>query len=152
MSRPKSRRVSIRIDKVYSRPVGRIALASGATTKKRYKQVIACLDRMHERGQLDLLLAVKERRVSIQEVLDADRRNQLDRVLTNDHAPLWPSVEAWLGPRDKRGPTKKRYANSWAKLEALKILPVDALVSALERVDWDGLVSLLVLKQLKRQR
>jgi hypothetical protein len=33
-------------------PVGRLALASGTRTKAAYRNVVACLDRLAERGRL----------------------------------------------------------------------------------------------------
>jgi len=130
---------SFRLDKVFPQPVGRLALASGATTKTAYKNVVACLDRLAERGRLDVLGALKSRQVSVAQVLDADRRGELDRLLAADHAPLWPAIKAWLGPVNGRSLTVGRYGNSWDKLERLGMLAPDAPVSALERVDWKGL-------------
>jgi len=127
---------SYRLDRVYPAPVGRLALASGATTKAAYRNVVACLDRLAERGRLDLLTALKARNITIAQVLDADRREVLDSLLAADNTPLWPAVEAWLGPAAARTPTMRRYGNSWDKLRRVGVLRADAAVSGLESIDW----------------
>src|SRR5687768_9162146 len=94
---------SFRIDRIYPGDVGRLAIASGATTKAAYRNVLACLDRLAERGRLDVLGVLKARQVSVGQVLAADRAGQLDALLLGltpnpEASPLWSTVEAWLGP------------------------------------------------------
>lgn len=135
---------SFRLDRRYSEPVGRLAIATGATTRAAFQNVVACLDRLAERGRLDVLGALKARRVSVAQVLDADRRDALDDLLASltpcpADAPLWVAVWAWLAPAKglkDRDSTMLRYATSWTKLERANVLPKDAPVSALASVDW----------------
>ena len=132
---------SYRLDKVFPAPVGRLAIASGTTTRAALRNVVACLDRLAERGRLDVLLALKEHRVAVAQVLDADRAGALDELLasltpTPEAAPLWPAVYAWLGPAPERSLTVRRYGVSMIKLDRLAALAPDAPVSALQLVDW----------------
>jgi integrase len=139
---------SYRLDKRYSEPVGRLAIATGATTRGAFQNVVACCDRLAERGRLDVLGALKARHVTIAQVLDSDRRGALDDLLASltprpSEAALWPAVWAWLGEaKATRVPdsTMLRYATSWTKLERSEILAKDARVSALAGVDWPALM------------
>src|SRR5262245_61281610 len=93
---------SYRLDKVFPPPVGRLAIASGATTKAAFQNVVACLERLAERGRLDALLALKQHQVTVAQLLDADRGGRIDALLASlvpspEAAPFWPSVKAWLG-------------------------------------------------------
>jgi hypothetical protein len=45
-----------------------------------YNNVVACLSRLAERGRLDVLGALKARRVTVGQVLNADRADELDRL------------------------------------------------------------------------
>lgn len=135
---------SFRLDKIFPSPVGRLALASGTTTKAAFRNVVACLDRLAERGRLDVLVALKEHRVAVAQVLDADRAEALDALLasltpTPESAPIWPAVKAWLGPKAARSVTVKRYGVSLLKFERFAVLAPDAPVSALVALDWKAL-------------
>ena len=135
---------SYRLDKIFPEPVGRLALATGTTTKAAFRNVVACLDRLVERGRLDVLLALKAHRVSIVQVLDADRADSLDGLLasltpTPESVPLWPAVRGWLGPMAGRSVTVRRYGVSLLKLERFGVLAPDAPVSALGTLDWKAL-------------
>lgn len=138
---------SYRLDKRYSEPVGRLAIATGATTRAAFHNVVACCDRLAQRGRLDVLAAVKAHRITLAQVLDADRRDALDALLASltpnlADALLWPAVASFLGPANAardRGPTMRRYATSWKKLERAGVLSKDAPVSALDGLDWPAL-------------
>ena len=58
--------------------VGRIAVASGATTKAGLKARQSLLTRLFDKGRLDILRAIKAGEVSITEVLAADRHENFD--------------------------------------------------------------------------
>ncbi len=137
---------SFRLDKVYRAPVGRLAIASGATTKAGYRNVLACLDRLAERGRLDALQALKRHQVTVAQLLHADREDAIDELLASltpapEAAALWPAVQAWLGPRAARNVTVKRYGVSMVKLERAGVLESGARVADLAAVDWRGLVA-----------
>ena len=132
---------SYRLDKIFPQPVGRLAIATGTNTKAAFGNVVACLDRLAERGRLDVLLALKAHRVAVAQVLDADRSDTLDLLLlsltpTPESAPLWPAVQAWLGPKKARNPTVRRYGVSFKKLEGFAVVGPESPVSALQLVDW----------------
>ena len=96
---------SFRLDRRFPPPVGRLAIATGCKTRKAHKQAEACLARLGERGRLDVLLALKQRHVSVSQVLHADREGVLDELLDSltpksEDAMLWPAIEAWLGPAE----------------------------------------------------
>ena len=135
---------SYRLDRRYSEPVGRLAVATGATTRAAFNNVVACCDRLAERGRLDVLLALKAHRVTMAQVLDADRRDALDDLIARltprpEDAAFWPAVRTWLGPakasRD-RAPTMRRYATTMDKLDRANVIAKDASISALAAVDW----------------
>jgi len=133
---------SYRIDRRYAAPVGRLALASGATTKAAYRNVLACLDRLAERGRLDVLAALKAKRVTVAQVLDADRTATLDALLAPADpadALFWPAVDGWLGLPAARGPGLARWGLSLAKLRRLGVLDDATRVRALPDVDWRAL-------------
>lgn len=135
---------SYQIDKVFAAPVGRLCIASGAMTLAGYRNVVACLARLAERGRLDVLAALKARRVTVPQVLNADRAGQLDSLMVSlipsrESEPLWESVQKWLGPKPDRNPTVKRYGVSMSKLERFAVVPPEAPVSALRGVNWSEL-------------
>jgi hypothetical protein len=126
-----------RLDRVFP-GVGRIVRASGATTKGEFQKRNDLLTRLYEKGRLDLLTAIRDGAYSVTEVYAADREDNLAR-LTGSAAilrrPLWATVETWVGPTP--GPTRKRYAVSFAKLE--QHLPAAATVGDLGKVEWEAL-------------
>ncbi len=138
---------SYRIDRRF-RGVGRIAVASGATTKGAYQDRLACLTSLSNQGRLDVLQAVKGGRVTVTQVYSAHKRDAIDDLMASlnpqpEHAAFWPSVWEWLGPEDKRGATAQRYASTFKKLERIGMTvvkdkqrrPVEA-VADLGCVDW----------------
>lgn len=122
---------SYRLDRVFP-GVGRIAVASGATTKEEYKKRNAMLTRLYDQGRLDLLRAIHSGKYTVTEVYAADRESRLSQ-LTRDRAilvrPLWGAVESWIGrplwveAAEKRDgaeqltPTRRRYAVSFKALK-----------------------------------
>lgn len=131
--------------------VGRLAVASGATTKGEFQKRNDLLTRLHEKGRLDLLAAIRDGTYTVTEVYAADREDALAR-LTGDAAvlqrPLWATVETWVGrplwgdaaetwDGPEPGPTVKRYAVSFIKLR--KHLHAAATVSDLGKTDWEAL-------------
>jgi hypothetical protein len=90
-----------RLDRVFP-GVGRIAVASGATTATEFHKRDALLTRLYDQGRLELLRAIRTGLYTPTEVYAADREKRLDH-LTGDRAvlerPLWETVEGWLGPK-----------------------------------------------------
>src|SRR5438093_6474787 len=67
--------------------VGRVAVASGATTATEFHKRDALLTRLYDQGRLDLLRAIQAGTLNVTEVYAADRSGQLD-TLTGDRALL----------------------------------------------------------------
>src|SRR5438128_10939137 len=78
--------------------VGRVAVASGATTAAEFHKRDALLTRLYDQGRLDLLKAIQARTLTVTEVYAAARADQLDS-LTGDRAflsaNLSTAVAAW---------------------------------------------------------
>jgi integrase len=138
---------SYRIDRRYE-GVGRIAVVSGATTKDGYRKRLSCLETLFEQGRLDVLRAVERRTLTVTEVYGAMREDRLDAVMASlnpnpEDALFWPTIEAWLGPEDGRGVTKRRYACTVAKLRRVGIAASESTsgltVAQLRLVDWADL-------------
>ncbi|UCG88819.1 MAG: tyrosine-type recombinase/integrase [Gemmatimonadota bacterium] len=129
---------SYRIDRMFP-GVGRIAIASGATTKAGFKARNGLLTRLYDKGRLDILRAIKAGETTLTEVLEADRSDDLDsltgdrRVLSQN---LWDAVEAWLPKSAASRETRRRYEVSFAKLRERSGLKATATVADLEKLDW----------------
>ncbi len=134
---------SYRIDKTFP-GVGRIAKASGATTIKGLSTRKAMLDRLYDRGRLDILRAIRRNELTITEVLDADRRNDLDGLIGGGRTlsrNLWETVDTWMpqprpGKRRQSPHTIRRYKTAFTQLEARGILSSTATIRELAQVDW----------------
>jgi len=143
---------SYRLDRVFA-GVGRLAVASGATTREEFKKRDALLTRLYDQGRLDLLRAIQARTYAVTEVYAADREGRLDR-LSGERAilnrPLWATVEKWVGrplwgeaaetwEGAEPGPTRRRYAVSFKALRMRGELPEAVTIEALGAVDWRAL-------------
>lgn len=128
---------SFRIDRRF-KGVGRIALASGTTTKKRFRAYNAMLDELHEDGKLDILRAIRDRKISLQELYGAHRTGRIPYIASDLllHEKLWPAIDEWLPGSAPTESTRKRYAVSMKALRSYGPLGDDAKVSELARVDW----------------
>jgi integrase len=127
-------------DRVFA-GVGRIQTSSGTKKLTEFRQRDALLTRLYRKPRLDLLRALKAGRVTIQELVEADRLDRLGQVEAELVAqrPLWAAVDELL-PRMGRGPaTRKRYRWSLEKLAATGVLPKGARIAELEAVDWVAL-------------
>lgn len=130
---------TFRIDRVFP-GVGRLAVASGATTLREFEKRNALLTRLFDQGRLDLLRAIQSHAYTVTEVYAADREDRVNQ-LTGDRAilarPLWGTVEAWVGTEP--GPTRKRNGQCFRALKARADLPEGAAIEALGSVDWKAL-------------
>ena len=119
--------------------VGRIAVASGATTRDEFRNRNAMLTRLYNKGRLDLLTEIRAGRLTVTEVYAADRNDNLDR-LTGDRAvlvrPLWKAVEGWNEHSAKAQGTRRRYETSFDALKATAVLGDGATIEDLGGVDW----------------
>lgn len=134
-----SKHGTYRLDRVFP-GVGRIAVASGATTATEAKKRNALLTQLYDQGRLDLLRAIQARTYTVTEVYAANREDRLNQ-LTGDRAilarSLWATVERWVGPAP--GATRKRYRVSFDAIRARAGLPESATIEALGAVDWKAL-------------
>jgi len=130
---------SYRLDRVFP-GVGRIAVASGATTAAEFKSRNELLTRLYNKGRLDLLRAIQAHTYTVTEVYAADREDELAR-LTGERAilgrPLWDTVKTWVGTDP--APTRKRYGVSFDALRVRGGLPESATLETLGTVDWKAL-------------
>lgn len=131
---------SFRIDRRF-KGVGRIALASGTTNKKRFRAYNVMLSDLHEDGKLDVLRAVQDGRISIQELYQAHRTGRIPYVASDLllHEKLWPAVEAWVPRSASAEASRKRYAVSLVALKKHGPLGASAKVSDLSGIDWRAL-------------
>ena len=122
--------------------VGRIAVASGATTSTEFRKRDALLTRLYDQGRLDLLRAIQSGKLNTTEVYAADRMSQLDS-LTGDRAllsaNLWEAVKNWTPTSAPAKQTRRRYATSFGTLERSGVLSSSATVGELASVDWRAL-------------
>jgi len=84
-----------RLDRLFP-GVGRIAVASGASTVAAFQARNDLLTRLNRDGRHDLLRAIQTHTYTVTEVYAADREHRLDD-LTGERAilnrPLWTTVE-----------------------------------------------------------
>src|SRR5260370_25504343 len=92
-----SKHGTFKLDRLFQ-GVGRINLASGATTVTEFHKRDALLTRLYDQGRLDLLKAIAAGALTVTEGYAAARGGQLD-TLTGDRsllgANLWAAVEVW---------------------------------------------------------
>src|SRR5437773_5153450 len=130
-----------RLDRVFP-GVGRIAVASGATTKEEYKKRNALLTRLYDQGRLKLLQSIRAGTLTVTEVYAAARADELDS-LTGDRARLaanlWDAVAAWTPTSASAAATRRRFATSFTGLKRSRVLGPTATVDDLQGVDWRAL-------------
>jgi len=138
-----SKHGTFKLDRLFQ-GVGRINLASGATTSAEFHKRDALLTRLYDQGRLDLLKAIKAGTLTVTEVYAADRQGQLD-TLTGDRAllsaNLWDAVKNWTPTSAPAKQTRRRYATSFGTLERSGVLKADATVGDLAGVDWRALAA-----------
>ncbi len=120
--------------------VGRIAIASGAKTKGEYKKRRACLEKLRDTGRLDILRAIKNRQITVNEVYAADMEDRLGFVLADIVLlrPLKESVDRWLERSAKAKGTRARYRVAWNLLRRSGQLKAHSSLKDLDAVDWQG--------------
>lgn len=80
------------IDKII-KGVGRIRLASGTKDKRVFKLVVAMFDGLRDQGRLDLITAIRTRKLTPLQVYSAYRLGELERLPTVDQLiPLVPAL------------------------------------------------------------
>lgn len=125
----------------YFRGVGRVQVSSGARKLTEFRRRDGLLTKLYEQSRLDLLLALKERRITAAELVNADRQDRLPSVAADLVAdrPLWKTALALVDRMTCGEGTKENYRVSWRALQASGVLPANAPVAALLRVNWRAL-------------
>ena len=118
--------------------VGRIKKSSGTTKLKVFQDRDALLTKLYQSSSLDVLRAFKAGKITIEEMVQADRGNNvamsLNRLATT--AGLAKAIDDALPRMGKATSTRNRYRRSLEKL--LREVPelAGSRVSALADVDW----------------
>lgn len=135
-----SRGDSYRIDRRFP-GVGRIALASRTGSEKRFRALDQMLTELFEDGYIDILRAIRDRRVTVLEVYDARRSGRLTHVASDLplHRPLWSAVDEWIPTSAPADASRKRYESSFKALRERGPLGARARVQDLRTVEWKGL-------------
>lgn len=120
---------------------GLFRLPTGAKSAAEHALRLALVEKLVRAGQLDTLLALQEKALSWNDLLEADREGALHHALDRLQLrrPLWAAVESrWPEPGTS---TTRRYRVSFRKLATmgLRELGPRARVSDLARVDWAAL-------------
>lgn len=122
--------------------LGRIQCSSGTDKAVEFGRRNGILTKLIEAGHLETLRLFKQGTITIQQLVDADRRGKLlhlsDEVLT--HGSLEAAIEEWLADAEIRSNTSEGYEMSLerliAKCQVLKMLPENPTVADLEHVNW----------------
>lgn len=120
--------------------VGRIAVASGAQTVGEYKKRRACLEKLRDTGRIDILRAIKNQQITVNEVYAADMEGRLGFVLADIVLlrPLKESIDRWLERSAKAPSTRTRYRVAWNVLRRSGQLKAHSTLKDLDAVDWRG--------------
>jgi integrase len=125
--------------------VGRIALSSRTRNAAEFERRNAILTKLAESAQIGTLRALMDGRISIEQLVEADRLGKLrDTDLLPDLLllqPLWQALEQTLPLMGRALQTRRRYQVSFAALRAKgsPILGDDATLKDLARVRWNEL-------------
>lgn len=137
---------AIRFNRDFSRiGIGRITRSSRTSNAKEFQRRDEILTKLADSGQLDALRAFKDGRITIEQLVDADRQQKLKSpellgILTLQRT-LWSAVHDTLPSMGKSSSTRKRYGVSFDALrrKADTILPERATIGDLDRVVWSQL-------------
>jgi integrase len=122
--------------------VGVIRRSSGTRKAGEFHARDAVLTKLWKADRLDLLRDFRDAKISINELMDLDRRGILLRATAQDavtHRPLWEVARALLPRMGTKGSTRQRYAGILARLEARKLLGERPTLAQLPAFDWPTL-------------
>lgn len=137
---------AIRFNRDFSRiGVGRITRSSRTSNPKEFQHRDGILTKLSESGQIEVLRAFRDGRLTIEQLVDADREQRLKSsdllgLLTIQQA-LWQSISDNLPKMGISAGTRKRYQVSFDALrrKSAASLSDRAIVADLERVNWGDL-------------
>lgn len=121
--------------------VGRIANSSGTDNPREFANRDALLTKLIRARALDVLREFKVGRITIGDLLTADREERLSQVAADVRLarPLFAAVEAWLPDSAAAPQSRRRYATSWAALTKKAKLRKSMSVRDLSLVPWKAL-------------
>lgn len=121
--------------------VGELKKATGTESIRVHNQRVALVEKLHARGDYELLRQWKRDETTIEALVEMDRDERLGQAVSDVklRAPLWATIDAVFA---KLKPTKtnERYRTSLAALHRKSGLADTASVGDLLSVDWDTLV------------
>ncbi len=129
----------------YVRGVGRITNSARTSRKTEFDYRNGILTKLIKAGALETLQLFKNGRLTIEELVDADRQQRLEQVAERLllHRRLDVSIEAWLPESAKTEVSQKRYGCSWRRFQSIAIanrqLTATATIHDLNRVDYHKL-------------
>src|SRR5690348_8926275 len=129
----------------YVKGVVRIQNSAGTDKLKEFRRRDGILSTLIEAGSLDTLRLLKEGRLSIRELLDADRHGRLGEASEQLklHRPLVEAIIEWLPTSAPEKRSRDRYRVSWAKFcriaQAERQLGASPAVLDLAHVDFGKL-------------
>lgn len=119
--------------------VGRIRQTSGTRDLREFRRRDAILTKLHETAQLELLRAFKERKLTIEALVEHDRHGRGGETLEvlKLQQPLWAAIAEQLPRMGGTHGTRERYELSFRTLRAsCPQLGARATVADLQTVDW----------------
>lgn len=120
--------------------LGRVRRSLGTASKSEARQRESLIAKLWKTGRYDLVEAFQHGRVTIEQLVAADRSERLGSTLADLALSqnLWDTIDATLPRMGDAEETRKRYKTSFGSLrhKARKILGPNAIVSDLARVDW----------------
>ncbi len=129
---------------------GRYTLVTGATSKRDHAKRSRLIDKLFDQGRLDVMKALKERRIHLAQLVIEDRDNiplgtcwdELNAepvILAPVDEPLWQAVDRFVDPGARLSGTRKRYRVSLKYLRESGAVPATATVGDLRTVNWKRL-------------
>ncbi len=144
------RKACLRLDRVFP-AVGRINLISGASTHAEHAKRDALLTKLYDTGRLEILLAIKAHRLTVNQVYAADMAGRLGFAAADValRQKLWQAVglgpdgketgAGWLPTSGRAPATRRRAAISMRRLQRSGPLSAGATIQDLGATNWRAL-------------
>lgn len=120
--------------------VGELKKSTGTESLREHNRRVALIEKMHARGDYELLRQWKKDETTIEALVEMDRAERLGQGAGDIklRAPLWPTIDAVFA---KLKPTKtnERYRTSLAALHRKSGLADSAKLGDLLELDWEAL-------------
>lgn len=130
-------RGKFQIDRVLPE-VGRLKLSSGVTTKRDFIRRDDMILRLSEQGHVDVLLALKERKLTIDAVFASFQKTGTTSLAAlTVKGNLWEAIDKTLPSLGRSPETRHRYDTSLSKLEDCGVLGPDTKVTDLAKAPWE---------------